>query len=77
MGSLAANHEYYPITGIQRGFGHNGEVPMRMEIDEWWNSDDPVHADQLSLFIAALKEFQNTHISEKLSYFQIAGETLF
>ena len=73
MGSTAACTGYYPITGIQKGFGRDGRVPARMEIDEWWNSEKPVHVNQVSLFIAALKAFQAMPITCKLSYFQIAG----
>ena len=40
MGSLSADLDYYPITDIQRALGPNREVPMRMGIDGWWNSED-------------------------------------
>ena len=40
MGSLRADLDYYRITDIQRGLGPNREVPMRMGIDGWWNSED-------------------------------------
>ncbi|MCJ1461686.1 hypothetical protein MMC07_000284 [Pseudocyphellaria aurata] len=77
MGSTEASTEastgYYPITGIHVGLGPGDDVPSRMDIDEWWRSDDPVHKDQVSLFIAALKVFQAIPDSEKLSYFRIAG----
>lgn len=73
MGSTAASISCYPITGIQEGFGPDGQVPARMEIDEWWNSDEEVHVNQVSLFIAALKAFQAMNHTEKLSYFQVAG----
>lgn len=65
--------EYYPITGINAGIGSLGEIPQRFEIDSWWFSDDPVHTDQTSLFIAALKRFQAIPINKKESYFQVAG----
>lgn len=48
---------------------------MRMEIDHWWNSEDHIHQDQVSLFIKALKIFQGMDIKDKLSYFAIAGES--
>lgn len=73
MGSTAASTDYYPITGIQKGFGPNGQVPARMEIDEWWSSNEEVHVNQVSLFIAALKVFQAMPYTSKLSYFQVAG----
>lgn len=74
MDSSQVDSKYYPITGIQRGLGPHGEVPMRMEIDHWWNSEDRIHQDQVSLFIKALKVFQEMDIKHKLSYFAIAGE---
>lgn len=46
---------------------------MRIEIDRWWNSEDLIHQDQVSLFIAALKIFRAMDITEKLSYFSVAG----
>ncbi|MCJ1424292.1 hypothetical protein MMC29_002179 [Sticta canariensis] len=73
MDSTAACTGYYPITGIQEGFGPGGQVPARMEIDKWWNSNKEVHVNQVSLFIAALKAFQAMPITCKLSYFQVAG----
>ena len=73
MGSLAADTGYYPITGIQKGFVPGEQVPARMEIDEWWESEYPIHVDQVSLFIAALKKFQDMDYTNKLSYFQVAG----
>lgn len=68
---------YYPITGIKAGFGPCGEVPMRMEIDALWNSENPVHVNQVALYILALKRFQAMPYIEKLSYFQIAGAAYF
>lgn len=45
---------------------------MRIEIDRWWNSEDLIHQDQVSLFIAALKIFRAMDITDKLSYFSVA-----
>lgn len=75
MSSTSSSKDHYPITGIKTGFGRNGEVPMRHDIDEWFDSPNPVHIDQVSLFIAALKAFQAKPHSDKLSYFQVAGLT--
>ncbi|KAI9750729.1 MAG: hypothetical protein M4579_006330 [Chaenotheca gracillima] len=68
-----ATPDYYPITGIQEGFGDKGQVPQRLEIDTWWNSSDPTHVDQVSLFTAALKQFQAIPHTKRESYFRIAG----
>lgn len=73
MTKSAPELSYYPITGIQTGFGHHGELPMRHDINEWFESQDPIHIDQVSLFIAALKAFQEKPFQYKLSYFQVAG----
>lgn len=73
MGSIAADTGYYPITGIQKGIVPGEHVPARMEIDAWWTSKNPYHEDQVSLFIAALKKFQDMPYTDKLSYFQVAG----
>jgi len=65
--------QYYPVTGIKAGFGPDGKVPERMEIDALWQSEDEHHVNQVSLFIAALIKFQKLPITDQLSYFQIAG----
>lgn len=57
----------YAITGIQN-------VPVRRELDEWWFSKDPTDEKQRTLFILALIKFQDMPVTEKLSYFQIAGK---
>ena len=68
----------YPITGIQKGLGPSGDplrkVPLRREIDEWWQSSDLVDVNQKTLFILALDHFQKMDPETMLSYFQVAGE---
>ena len=68
----------YPITGIQKGLGPGNDplrkVPLRREIDEWWQSSNPVDVDQKTLFILALDYFQKMDPEAMLSYFQVAGE---
>lgn len=67
----------YPITGIQKGLGPSNnplrKVPVRREIDEWWESSDPVDVNQRTLFILALDFFQKMDPEAMLSYFQVAG----
>ena len=45
-----------------------------MEIDRWWDSEDRIHQAQVSLFIAALEIFQAMDITDKLSYYSVAGQ---
>jgi len=63
----------YPITGIKKGLGPGGKVPLRREIDEWWASKEKIDVYQKSLFIYALNEFQQMSPDDQLSYFAIAG----
>ncbi|KAL2070465.1 hypothetical protein VTL71DRAFT_13491 [Oculimacula yallundae] len=63
----------YPITGIKKGLGPEGKVPLRREIDEWWASKEKNDVYQRSLFIYALNEFQQMSPDDQLSYFAIAG----
>ncbi|KAH6723255.1 putative tyrosinase [Leptodontidium sp. MPI-SDFR-AT-0119] len=63
----------YPITGIKKGLGPAGEIPLRREIDEWWASKEKNDVYQKSLFIYALNEFQQMSPDDQLSYFAIAG----
>jgi tyrosinase len=67
----------YPITGMQKGLGPRDDplrkVPLRREIDEWWESSSPVDVNQRTLFILALDYFQKMNPEDMLSYFQVAG----
>lgn len=63
----------YPITGIQAGRGPNGEVPVKMEVDDWWASKDRIHLNQQTLLFTALTKMYEMSPHDKLSYFQIAG----
>lgn len=64
----------YPIIGIKNDVDlDNGEVPLRQEIDTWFDSIKPTDKIQVQLFILALKHFQEMDPVDKLSYFQVAG----
>lgn len=63
----------YPITGIRVGLDHGDGVPLRQEIDAWFDSIEPTDKMQVQLFILALKHFQEMDPLDRLSYFQIAG----
>ena len=70
----------YAITGIQKGLGPSNDpyrkVHLRREIDEWWESSNPVDVNQRTLFILALDNFQKIDPETMLSYFQVAGKLL-
>lgn len=70
----------YSITGIQDGLADKTnplrQVPLRMELDDWCNSKDPMHKNQRALFFPAFNNFCNMDPTEKLSYFQIAGSCI-
>lgn len=63
----------YAITGIKAGSTPDGGVPIRRDVDEWWLSNNVVDANQKSLFIQAMSLFEQIDVTQKLSYFQIAG----
>lgn len=70
----------YPIVGIQDGLAppenELRKVEVRMEIDQWFTSEDIVHVNQRALFFPALREFCNKSPKDKLSYFQVAGQSV-
>lgn len=59
----------YAITGIPVPSGQ--QTPVRYEIDAWSQNKD--NAIQVSLFVQALEAFQKLPVTDKLSYFQVAG----
>lgn len=67
----------YPIIGIKAGLDCGERVPLRQEIDAWFDSVKPTDKMQVQLFILALKHFQEMDPVDKLSYFQVAGCTRF
>ena len=72
---------YYPIVGIHHGLDPDKhqllrKVHLRMEIDEWYQSQQLIHINQRALFFPAFLEFSRKPPKEKLSYFQIAGKAL-
>ncbi|KAK6358171.1 hypothetical protein TWF730_007524 [Orbilia blumenaviensis] len=62
----------YAITGIPTTRAPDGALPLRQEIDTW--SANPANVDQVNLYLQALATFQKMPATDKLSYFQIAGE---
>ncbi|KAI5865367.1 Di-copper centre-containing protein [Durotheca rogersii] len=75
---MASTEGFYPIIGIQDGLDPDQhqllrEVPVRMEIDDWFTSDKLIHVNQRALFFPAIWKFSQTDPHEKLSWFQIAG----
>jgi tyrosinase len=61
----------YVIKGIHVDAGKI--IPVRRDVDEWYEDASPQSKIQVSLFIWALREFQSIDYRNKLSYFQIAG----
>lgn len=75
---MVSSESCYPIVGIQDGLHPNShdilrKVHLRMELDEWFSSDDLIHINQRALFFPAFWEFQQMPPQEKLSWYQIAG----
>jgi tyrosinase len=68
-------YQYYAIKGIKDGIGPDGKVPVRRELTEWYESNDPKDKIQIILYLLALKRFQAVAPEDRDSYFQIAGET--
>lgn len=66
----------YPITGIHSAKGTRGEVPVKMEVDDWWLSEEPIHVNQRSLVAVALNKLYAMDPADKLGYFQIGGSSL-
>ncbi|KAI1800384.1 Di-copper centre-containing protein [Daldinia bambusicola] len=75
---MASTSDYYPIVGIQDGLNPDKheplrEVHLRMEVDDWFTSDESIHVNQRALFFPAIWRFSQMSPHEKLSWFQIAG----
>ncbi|KAI8190604.1 hypothetical protein K4K48_000322 [Colletotrichum sp. SAR 10_66] len=75
---MSAPTEFYPITGIQEGLDSSTsdevrQVPLRMEVDEWFKSDKNVHVEQRALFFPAFWKLSHMSPQEKISWYQIAG----
>ena len=76
---MASTDSCYPIVGIQDGLAPDKhqllrEVHLRMDIDEWYQSQQPTHSNQRALFFPAFLKFSRMKPQDKLSYFQIAGK---
>lgn len=68
----------YTITGIQDACDPTQQaelrkVPLRLEVDDWYTSQQLIHVNQRALFFPAFWEFSQMDPHEKLSWFQIAG----
>jgi tyrosinase len=62
----------YAITGILQGLDPaSNQVPVRQEIDAWYTNPDNLH--QVNLFLLALANFQGMPVTDKKSYYQVAG----
>ena len=77
---MARTDGYYSIEGIHDGLEADKhqllrKVHLRMEIDDWYQSQLPIHVNQRALFFPAFWNFSQMDPKEKLSYFQIAGQT--
>ncbi|KAL9607640.1 MAG: hypothetical protein Q9167_007463 [Letrouitia subvulpina] len=75
---MAADAGFYPIEGIQDGLDPNKqkllrEVPLRMELDDWYQSPQLLYINQRALFFPAFWRFSQANPKKKLSWFQIAG----
>lgn len=72
VATAMSTEKFYVIKGIKEGHGPSGEIPLRREVDEWY--EDPKNKDQVNLFFLALQEFQSIPVTERDSYYQIAGK---
>ena len=75
---MASSDSHYRITGVQDGLDPDRdnflrEVPVRMDVDEWFLSQDLIHINQRALFFPAFWAFSQISPHERLSWFQIAG----
>ncbi|KAK0629237.1 common central domain of tyrosinase-domain-containing protein [Bombardia bombarda] len=62
----------YAITGIKAGI-KGDTVPLRLEVDSWYPGQNELHLRQNSLYLWALKFFEEKSPDDKLSFFQVAG----
>ncbi|KAG8667848.1 hypothetical protein FPOAC2_13050 [Fusarium poae] len=75
---MSTQSDFYPIVGIQDGLDPDvnaqlREVPVRMDIDDWFLSKELVHINQRALFFPAFWNLSQMSPHEKLSWFQLAG----
>ncbi len=76
---MASTDGFYPIIGIHDGLDPGKDqllrkVHLRMELDDWYQSQQLVHYNQRALFFPAFWKFSQMKPQEKLSWFQIAGK---
>ncbi|WXC48237.1 hypothetical protein QX201_007950 [Fusarium graminearum] len=81
---MTDNSGTYGIKGLPRhkdavtrqpdgGIPYVENLPVRYEISVLASSTDPLLRKQWTLFVLALEKFKMKPVSEKLSYFQVAG----
>ncbi|CEF87237.1 hypothetical protein FGSG_04869 [Fusarium graminearum PH-1] len=81
---MTDNSGTYGIKGLPRpkdavtrhpdgGIPYIENLPVRYEISVLASSTDPLLRKQWTLFVLALEKFKMKPVSEKLSYFQVAG----
>ena len=77
---MASFNGYYPITGVQDGLDPEKDqllrkVHLRLELDDWYQSTQLLHINQRALFFPAFWKFSQMDPRQKLSWFQIAGNS--
>ncbi|RFN51310.1 di-copper centre-containing protein [Fusarium flagelliforme] len=75
---MSSHSDFYPITGIQDDLDPDAnaqlrQVPVRMDVDDWFLSNELVHINQRALFFPAFWNLSQMSPHEKLSWFQLAG----
>ena len=77
---MASSNNFYTISGVQDGLDPEKQqilrkVPLRLELDDWYQSPQTLHVNQRALFFPAFWKFSQKEPQEKLSWFQIAGKS--
>lgn len=67
---------FYPITGTNEGCGPHGEIPVELEVAEWWASNDHVHINQHTPYFRALIKIYEMSPHDELSYYQISSRQI-
>ena len=66
------SNDFYVLTGIKAGI-IGEQIPLRLELDSWYPGKTHEHLIQNSLFLWALKLFEEKDPTQKISFFQVAG----
>ena len=65
----------YPIVGIDLPPDiPRGQVPLRQDVELLYAAEDDDSQMQVKLMLLAMVEFEKTPVTDRLSYFQIAGQ---